>query len=555
MRRRVLLLGLALILLASPWVVAQEIKHRDTAPLPSGRIGATQWNKAMVVTGGTDGKVFLRDSTATDGWRFGDLSVGAGGTGFTSYAVGDLLYASTTSALAKLAAVADGTVLRSAGVGVAPLYGKVRLSGATTDISGVLPVASGGTGQFSYTIGDLLYADGSTSLARLADVAAGSYLRSGGVGAAPGWSALLLPNAATTGDLLYASATNTIAVLADAATGNALLSGGVGVAPSYGKIALTTHVSGLLPVPNGGTGVATLTGLALGNGAGAFSAYAGTSCSNQFPRSLSASGVATCASVSLTADVTGILAGANGGTNNGFFEVGGPASSLKTFTFPNASATMLTTNALVTVAQGGTGVGTFTANGVLYGNTTGAVLVTAQGGASTVLTANAGAPVFSTITNAHLAAGAGINKTKLANHGTRVFNSANISITTSGVAQVLPFDSETVDTDSYHSTSSNTSRLTAPVTGHYLVTSTVRFASNSTGYREVLLRVNGSAYIATNDCPANTAGVAYCAVSTYYPLTAADYVEVWVVQTSGGALNVERNASDSPEATMTLLGT
>lgn len=76
-------------------------------------------------------------------------------------------------------------------------------------LSGVLAAANGGTGQSSYTTGDILYASGSTTLAKLADVA----------------------------------------------TGNALISGGVGVAPSYGKIGLTTHVSGTLPVANGGTGL------------------------------------------------------------------------------------------------------------------------------------------------------------------------------------------------------------------------------------------------------------------------------------------------------------
>ncbi len=55
------------------------------------------------------------------------------------------------------------------------------------------------------------------------------------------------------GDLVYASAATTIAKLADVATGNAVISGGVGVAPSYGKIGLTTHVSGILPTANGGT--------------------------------------------------------------------------------------------------------------------------------------------------------------------------------------------------------------------------------------------------------------------------------------------------------------
>ena len=79
----------------------------------------------------------------------------------------------------------------------------------------------------------MLYASAATTIAKLADVAAGSYLRSGGVGTAPVWSTLVLPNAATTGDLHYASASNTISNLADVAVGSVLTSGGVGVAPSW----------------------------------------------------------------------------------------------------------------------------------------------------------------------------------------------------------------------------------------------------------------------------------------------------------------------------------
>ena len=62
------------------------------------------------------------------------------------------------------------------------------------------------------------------------------------------------------GDILYASAATTLSKLADVATGNALISGGVTTAPSWGKIGLTTHVSGTLPVANGGTGVTSSTG-------------------------------------------------------------------------------------------------------------------------------------------------------------------------------------------------------------------------------------------------------------------------------------------------------
>lgn len=104
--------------------------------------------------------------------------------------------------------------------------------------SGTLAVARGGTGLSTYTIGDLLYADGLQSLAVLNDIAAGSYLRSGGVATAPVWSTLTLPNAATTGDLLYASAANTISALADVAAGAYLRSGGVSTAPVWSSVTL-----------------------------------------------------------------------------------------------------------------------------------------------------------------------------------------------------------------------------------------------------------------------------------------------------------------------------
>lgn len=48
----------------------------------------------------------------------------------------------------------------------------------------------------------------------------------------------------------------------------------------------------------------------------------------------------TNATIDLTSKVTGILPSANGGNGNGFFAVSGPATSAKTFTFPNASDTV-----------------------------------------------------------------------------------------------------------------------------------------------------------------------------------------------------------------------
>jgi len=124
----------------------------------------------------------------------------------------------------------------------------------------------------SQAIGDIAYATSTTAYGRLADVAVGSYLRSGGVGTAPLWSTLILPNAATVGDIMYASSANTITSLADIASGAPLISGGVGVVPAYAayKLAGTSAATYTFPTAtktiaaNDGTNW-TISGQAIGD--------------------------------------------------------------------------------------------------------------------------------------------------------------------------------------------------------------------------------------------------------------------------------------------------
>ncbi|MGD9641507.1 MAG: beta strand repeat-containing protein [Elusimicrobiales bacterium] len=100
--------------------------------------------------------------------------------------------------------------------------------------------------------------------------------------------------------------------------------------------------------------------------------------------------------ITLTSEVDGILPATNGGTNNAFTQFSGPATAAKTFTLPNANATILTDNADVTVAQGGTGVGSLTSNAVLLGGAS--VGSVGPGAANTVLRGTgASAPTFGTI--------------------------------------------------------------------------------------------------------------------------------------------------------------
>lgn len=72
-----------------------------------------------------------------------------------------------------------------------------------------------------------------------------------------------------------------------------------------------------------------------------------------------------------SASLTQIIASTFGGTGNGFTKFTGATSTEKTYTLPNANATILTDNTAVTVPQGGTGLTTLTtAYGVVCAGTT-----------------------------------------------------------------------------------------------------------------------------------------------------------------------------------------
>jgi hypothetical protein len=207
----------------------------------------------------TDGKLFYKDNAnavQVIAWKTTPTS--AGGTGLTSYTAGDTLY------------YASGTTLTKLAIGTA--YQAFQVNAGATAPSWQPSATSVLTTQ-----GDLLYASGANTLARLAkNTTATRYLSNTGSSNNPAWAQVDISNGVTgtlpatsggtgqssyaVGDLIYADTTTSLAKLADVATGNALISGGVSTAPSWGKIGLATHVSGTLPVANGGTGVTSSTG-------------------------------------------------------------------------------------------------------------------------------------------------------------------------------------------------------------------------------------------------------------------------------------------------------
>jgi hypothetical protein len=386
----------------------------------------TEFASQLTYTGGTNINVSGQVISLT-----GTVAATNGGTGVNTVTTGDLLYGSGTNTWAKLAlGAANKSLVVNAG-GTQVEWNAVALDQSAA-VSGSLGATNGGTGQTTYTTGDILYSSATNTLAKLAGntTITPKYLRQVGTGAvsqAPTWETLDAGDVTsgtlavarggtnlgsyTTGDLIYASGTTTLAALADIATGNVLLSGGAGVAPSYGKVVFGTHTSGINSVSEGGTGVATLTGLAYGNGTAAFSAATasevvtviGTTAVTNATNATNATTAASCSGNALTATTLQTARNINGTSFNGSADITVTANTTNTLTrgtyltgnnFNGSAATTWAVDATdantvsKVVARDGSGnfaAGTITAT--LSGNATTATTATTANATAAALTA------------------------------------------------------------------------------------------------------------------------------------------------------------------------
>lgn len=130
--------------------------------------------------------------------------------------------------------------------------------------------------------------------------------------------------------------------------------------------------------------------------------------------------------------------------------------------------------------------------------------------------------------------------------GARVQRDAAISIPSGGASTVLTWDSTPDFNVGGVFDPAAPSRMTAPVAGRYLITTSVRWDSNDDGRRVVALNVNypaaGWAQIARSSVSADWSGTPAFfpeqTATTVYKLNAGDYVQVWVAQDSGSPLNL-----------------
>ena len=355
---------------------ANEIAPGDTTYIISGTQNAgTQWVQTtdLPITIGTTAIVFAQIAgpgayTAGTGLTLTGTQFSIANTTVTANSYG------SASSVGTFTVNAQGQLTAASSTPIAIAASQIT--------SGTLPVAQGGTGIASYTIGDLIYASGTTTLSTLADVA----------------------------------------------TGNALLSGGVGGAPSWGKVNLTSAISGTLPVANGGTGqsialtqygviygasttamgvtAAGATGQVLVGNTSAAPSWSTLSSLAVSSISFGSTGLTPSTATTGAVTVAGTLAVANGGTGltstptNGVLDIGNGTGFTRTTL--TAGTAISVTNGAGSITIANTGVTSFSAGstGLTPSTaTTGAVslagtLGVGYGGTGTATSFTAGSVVF-----------------------------------------------------------------------------------------------------------------------------------------------------------------
>jgi hypothetical protein len=254
-----------------------------TLPVANGGTGLTSAGSATTVLHGGSPLTYSAVTLTTD--VSGTLPLANGGTGQVTKAAafdalspmttaGDLIYGGLSGTGTRLAVGSATTVLH--GGASAPVYGAVSL---TADVSGTLPVANGGTNSATSLSNNRVMQSSAGAIVEAAAITASRALASdtNGIPVASATTAAELGfvsgvtsaiqtqlNAKTTnplttaGDIIYASNTATPATPARLAVGSAttVLHGGAS-APAYSAVSLTADVSGILPVANGGTALAS----------------------------------------------------------------------------------------------------------------------------------------------------------------------------------------------------------------------------------------------------------------------------------------------------------
>ena len=468
------------------------------------------------------GTTGLTPSTASSGavTLAGTLNATSGGTGITTYTTGDIVYASATNTLSKLAAGTNGYFLSLSG-GVptwvtAPLNGVTSFSAGSTGftpstaangvvtLSGTLNATSGGTGFATYATGDLVYASATNTLSKLTAGTNGYYLSlSSGV---PAWTALptnvssfsagstgFTPGTATngvvtlagtlnathggtglasytTGDLVYSPSTNTLGTLALGSNGNYLsVSGGVPVwiAPPTTVTTFSGGTTGFTP-STAASGVVTL--------AGTLNAVNGGTGRSTYARGDILFSSASNTLTTLAATTDGYVLSLSSGIPAW---VPAPASGVTTFSAGTTGFTPSTaTNGAVTLAgtlnavNGGTGLTTYATGDIIYASASNTLAKLTAGTNGYVLSMSGGVPTWASVAGTGTVTSVGVSggTTGLTTSGGPVTNSGTITLagTLNAVNGGTGLATYATGDILYASATNTLSKLTAGTNGYFL---------------------------------------------------------------------------------------
>lgn len=169
-----------------------------------------------------------------------------------------------------------------------------------------------------------------------------------------------------------------------------------------------------------------------------------------------------------------------------------------------------------------------TAGDVIYATGSSAVTRLGVGTTGQVLTVAAGVPSWATPAGGSTFAGCRL----VPNTGQAISNATFTA---------LVYQTETFDVGGYHSTVTNTSRITVPSgkAGYYAITAATFWPSDSSGVRQIQLQVNGTTDIGRTVITGTAGGVVSELYTDVYYLNVGDYVQSLVYQNSGSTLTTQ----------------